>query len=809
MAIAPKTLADLAWPALCAELGRRTHSAAGERLAQALVPADDVAIARTRVSEVAEARLLRALEEPAPFGGIEDVAPEVERAARAGLLEPAALLAVADTLIAASRLRRHLTGRQASCPLLAARTVRLHELAHVAGPIRDSFDEGGRLADHASPALGGLRRRAAALRDELQRKLDALLTAPDIAPYLQDRFYTQRDERFVVPVRNDRRANVRGIVHGISASGATVFIEPEPVVRVSNDLKLAELEVREEEQRILAELSGLVRDEADLIRTTLGELAALDLVDAAAALGDDLDASAPEVGATVLGLESARHPLMVLAGRECVPNRLELAPGGVLVVSGPNAGGKTVALKTCGLLVLMAAAGLHVPANAGSRVPFYTAVLTDMGDEQSLERNLSTFSAHVLNLKRFLAAADPATLVLLDEIAVGTDPAQGGALGEATLTALADRGATVLVTTHYERLKALPARDPRFVNAAVGFDLEALRPTFRLLLGVPGSSGAFDLARRMGLDAEVVARAEALLGSREAGLEDLLRRLAEQERRLELEQAAAQRERQRLRAAVEEAEARAQALAGREQDLRARGHTEAVAVLRKARDELGAARTLLRRGPTPERVERAARTIDAAAQVIAAEAPRTAAPAGRPARPEDLVVGARVLIPRLGGEGRVAAPPERGRVAVQMGALRTQVDLGDLQIPPGGGPAGRATGVKRRRGGGATPAPEPPAAPAAREPSAIADPDHTVLRSVDNTLDLRGERVDDAIRMVEKFIDEALRADRAVVFLLHGHGTGVLRAALREHLAGLPSVLSLRPGVPEEGGDAVTVVEVG
>jgi DNA mismatch repair protein MutS2 len=254
MPIAQKTLDDLAWPALCAELARRTHSAAGERLAGALVPGDDPEIARTRVSEVAEARLLRAIEEPAPFGGIEDVATAVERAAREGLLEPVALIAIADTLIAGGRLRRHLTARQASCPLLAARTERLHELAHVAGPIRDAFDEGGRLVDHASAALGGLRRRAAVLREELQAKLDALLASPALAPYLQDRFYTQREDRFVLPVRGDRRQQVPGIVHGMSASGATVFIEPEPVVSLNNSLKLAELEVREEEQRILHEL---------------------------------------------------------------------------------------------------------------------------------------------------------------------------------------------------------------------------------------------------------------------------------------------------------------------------------------------------------------------------------------------------------------------------------------------------------------------------------------------------------------------------------------------------------------------------
>ncbi|HEY3358035.1 MAG TPA: Smr/MutS family protein [Polyangia bacterium] len=819
MALSPKTLNDLGWPSLQAELERRSHTSAGARLAAVLMPLGDAGAARRRVAEVAEARLLRQLDEPLVFGGIEDVAEAVALARKGGVLEPRDLIAIGDTLVGASRMRRHLTGRRDSCPLLAATAERLAELTHIAGPIRDSFDDNGRLADHASPSLRGLRKRAAGLKDELMGRIASLLADPAIAPTLSDNFYTQREDRFVLPVKAAVRAQVRGIVHGTSQSGATVFIEPEAVVNLNNSLKLAELEVADEERRILTELTGYVREDADLVVVDLEVLADLDLVDTCAALADAEGATAPEIVDPAdggLAVESARHPLMLLAGRECVSNRLEVPPGGALVISGPNAGGKTVALKTAGILVLMAESGLHVPAGPGSRLPFYRTVLSDMGDEQSLERNLSTFSAHVLNLVAFLAQAGPDALVLLDEIAVGTDPAQGAALAEAVLQAFADRGATVLVTTHYERLKALPPRDPRFVNASVGFDLEALAPTYKLHLGVPGSSGAITVARRLGLDPAVAARAEELLGPREAGIEQLLRTLSDERRRLELERAAAKLELERQRAATEEAERRAQALAVREHDLKMRGHTEAVAALRRARDEIEAARKLLRRGPDPARVEQAQRMVQEASEAVAAQAPAPDRPPGRPARPEELHVGVRVYVPRLGGTGTVAAPADRGRVTVLVGALRTQVAVGELLIPDGtgGGPApdGRHArrvdaAVKRRvatvAGFGAPRAAELAAAAAAAAPVAAGP-----TRTIDNTLDLRGERVDDALRLADEFLDRALRADRAVVFLVHGHGTGALRNALREHLATHAVVTAARPGELSEGGDGVTVVQL-
>jgi DNA mismatch repair protein MutS2 len=810
-AVAPKALTDLAWPALTEALATRAHTDRGAAAARALVPLPSPDAARARIVEVGEARLLTGLAASMPFGGIRDVADLVARAHKGGVLEGAELKAIGETVAGVARLRKHLLGHEREAPALAAVVKPLLDLAHVSGPILDCIGEGGVLLDHASPALAGLRRRVAELNEQLARRARALVDDPDIAPLLQDRFYTQREERYVLPVRADARSKLRGIVHGWSQSGHTVFVEPEDIVALNNDLRLAESEVAEEERRILTELSGYVREDADAVQAGLAAAEHLDVVDAAARLADAMDAVAPELDlGGPLVLPQARHPLMVLSPRACVPSDLRLEPGQTLVISGPNAGGKTVALKTTGLAALMARAGLHVPAGPGARVPFFTRVLSDIGDEQSLERNLSSFSAHLANVREFLAAADGDTLVLLDEMAVGTEPEQGAALAQSVLEALATRGARVVVTTHYERLKALAARDPRFVNASVGFDLARMAPTFELVSGVPGSSAALLVARRMGLPTDVVGRAELLLGDRRAGVEELLVALTEERRRLDEERrlaAAARREADLDRREAESERAEAER---RLREIRKGAYDQAVADLRKARDELERVGKLVKRAAataaseaTAAELARARETLAGAAEKIAAHAPAPAAPGGRPASEAELAPGTRVLLPRLGGRGEVVGAPDRGKVTVQIGTLRTTVPIEDVRLDDGKAPnrAERrgAEGVKKRRGGDAAPAGAPGAEAAGEDELAPA-------RTPDATCDLRGERVDDGLALLDRFLDDALLAEREVVFVIHGHGTGAMKAAVREHLGAHPAVRKTRPGTSREGGDGITVV---
>lgn len=781
----------LGWRRLTHAWAERCHTARGAALAAApplLATAEE---ARARIELVSEARALRAADRAAPFGGIHDLAPLLAALAAGEAADGEVLWQVCETLGGIARLRRALLAARELAPGLAAHAEEIRDLTFLQNQLETALEPGGRLADAASPALGPLRRRVIQLGEETGRRAKAMLDDPELEPHLQDRFYTRRDERFVVPVRVASKNLVRGIVHGLSGSGQTVFVEPAVMVEVTNQLRLAELEVKAEELRILRELSAEVQRASPVLEDLLARATTLDLIDGAARLAADLGAVAIAPAGEAIDLRRARHPLLVLDGKVCVAVDVVAARGAALVVSGPNAGGKTVALKTTGLCALMVRAGLHLPCEERSRLPFFDAVRTDVGDDQSLESDLSTFSAHVVHLGELLHVARVAALplLLIDEIAAGTDPVQGAAIAQAVLEALVEAGATVLVTTHYDRLKALAERDPRFENASVGFDLERMAPTFELHHGVPGSSGALAVARRFGLPGPVVARAEGLLGSGERGIERLLGELADARRKVGEEIAAAAEARR-------EAERLADKLAAEKRELdvqfkkaRRLAYDEVVAELRGARAEIDHARKKLRQGQTSTIAE-VERAIDhAAGKARAAAPPRDLEGAHESPPPaESLVPGASVRIVSTGATGRVLASPERGRVLVQLGSARMQVKLPELRLD--------------KRGPGA-----------ARGPGAV-----TVTRSVEtaplvvtprhpgNTLDLRGERVDDALARVDEFLDGALRQGWDAAYVLHGHGTNALKNAVRAHLAGHPAARQALPGERGDGGDGVTVV---
>jgi DNA mismatch repair protein MutS2 len=795
MKIEGKTRADLGWGLLLDELAARTRTPRGARLARALEPFAQIDDARARHDEISEARALRDTGDALPLDGVRDLDEALPRAEKGGVLDGALLRDVGSTALAGARVKKHLQSGRA--PRLLGRALLLDELDELSGPIGRSFEEGTvdgkvRLSDRASPALGTLRRRAQVVREELERKLGSLLDSAHIAEHLQDKFFTQREDRYVIPIRIDARSRVRGIVHGTSQSGQTVFVEPEEVLELNNRLKLAELEVAEEERRILAELSLLVTDALPRLRANLEILSLFDLVDAAARLSSDLRATPPEiVEEGALDLRRARHPLMALSGRECVPNDILLDHKKTMVVSGPNAGGKTVALKTAGLSSLMALSGLHVAAQEGSRVPVFSSVLTDVGDDQSLERNLSTFSAHVLHLSDFLAAAGPRVLVLLDEVAVGTDPEQGAALAQAVLEALADRGATTIVTTHYDRLKALAPRDARFVNASVGFDVEKLLPTFQLHLGVPGASGAVVVARRLGLPESVCARATLLAGEGTTGLERLLLDVEAERRKILKEREMTEAERAEAERARAEAERRAEEAKHKLQQARKGAHDEAVETLRQARAELDRTRAVLRRSGgkiTPAEVSEVKREIDEAARAMREAAPAPAPPPGRPATLEELRPGVEVFVEKLGGKAAVLSVKGE-KIVVQAGILKATVAVEEVRILDGK----IQKSARQQRGHNAF----DDVAPALNQERGFA------------TLDVRGERADAALGRAEKFLDDALRAGKEAVLVIHGHGTGKLRDMLRSELRGFPGVSGVRAGEPGEGGDGVTVITLG
>jgi DNA mismatch repair protein MutS2 len=791
---------------------------------------DEPALARERAAEISEARRLLAGDAALPVAGIEPIADAIERVRKAAALDAPDLVAVARTGRALSRLRAHVKASAERAPLLWGRAAGLADLGHVYLPILEAFDPEGRLVDHASDALGPLRRALAAIKAQLEKRMKGLLEDERFAPYLQDSYYTQREDRYVLPVRTDGKGFVRGIVHGTSQSGQTLFIEPDEIVELNNRCKLAECDVLDEERRILTRFSGWVAEEAEGFAQSLAIAETLDVIAAAARLGEDLIASEPVIAdEPKIALLHARHPLMLLAGRRCVANDVTVAAGATLVVSGPNAGGKTVALKTVGLVALMVRLGLHIPAEGGSAMGWFREVRTDIGDAQSLEQNLSTFSGHMLNIRELLAECGPGSLVLVDEIAVGTDPEQGAALAQAVLEALSERGATAIVTTHYERLKALGATDPRFANASVGFDLARLEPTFKLHLGIPGSSGALAVARRMGVPGDVVDRATALLGGLGARVEDLLANVLEQQRRLELERAALLAELEAVEADRQAAQLQRDRTRSRfERETRA-AHGEAVAALRVARrevDELrrGLKAKLVEAELSPEQLRdelaAAAKQLTAASQTVAKHEPARPKLPGRPAKREELVPGALVIVPRLGRAEVAAAPAEGSQdVEIRLGPMRAFVPVLDVLIDTHRVAARNARGAGKdvAMGPGGVPGmPESPTAPAAAASGAGAPAPLGLVngavdgrasaRTPERTLDVRGMRVDEAVAAVEHFIDESLLAERDAGFVIHGHGTGALKQAIRAHLKSHKAVSKTRPGEANEGGDGVTVM---
>ncbi len=818
LVVQEKTVADLSWQTLLHKLGERCHTTRGRVLATTLPLLGTIEEARMRQREVSEAKALQDAGEPLPFGGISDVRAFVERSQKAGVLAPDELTEIGRTLGAGQRLRRHILSRTTRLPSLFVHAEPIAELPEVAGPISDSFDDHGALRDSASPALRGLRQRVQQLLQDLSRRTDSLLGESHIEPYLQDRFVTQREERYVVPVRADARTRIRGIVHGTSASGATVFVEPEEIIELNNKLKLAQLEVAEEERRILAELSMLVEQSAPRVLRNLELLAYLDLIDAGAKLASELRAHPVELyetttnpdEATRIDLRNGRHPLMLLSGVQVVPNDVVLPAGGALVISGPNAGGKTVALKLTGLCVLLARAGLHVPVQEGSRLPWFDKVLSDVGDDQSLEKNLSTFSAHVLNLCEFLRQADPHTLILLDEIAVGTDPEQGAALAQAVLEGLVERGATVLLTTHYDRLKAMAADSPRFHNASVGFDLKELRPTYKLHLGIPGPSSALPVAERLGLPHKLIDRAQSLLQHGQSSVDRLMQTLADERERTETMRADAERLRRIAQSEAAEARRAHDEARIELQKARRKAHDEAIQTLQAARRELSDMKTALRAArhkiedangsnqdaPAKE-LQSAQRRLDELSHAVRGLTPAKAGPAGRVPSEDELRMGTRVYVARLGASGVVASDMAKGKVVVQVGALRLTADVGELLLVDGSQPERPALPQR-------APRPKNLAAPLLMSVAAPIVPP----RTPDATIDLRGERLPVAVARTEKFVDDALRESRPAVFILHGHGTGILREALREHFAGFPGVRKLYPAGQGDGGDGVTVLEL-
>lgn len=788
---------DLEWPRLLEALAERCTSVGGARLARELSFAA-TASERARVEGLhREACDLLRRGAPLPVGDVPDVAAALERLRAGSVLDALELRSFGRVLADARVLRRFLAAHSGAAPALQQAYGTDPTLDRVADRLADAFDADGTLSDRASPRLGQLRGDYRASRERLVNRLqDAIAKHASI---VQDAFVTEREGRFVVPIRSDAHERFQGIVHGTSSSGSTLFVEPRAVVPLGNRLKVLEGEVEAEVQAVLA---GLTERLADVLPSVVGAVRALaeaDLRAAVARLSADLSLEFPNVvDEARLELKRARHPLLLLRQRAVVPSDLVIRGGAALVVSGPNAGGKTVALKTMGLAIFLVRAGLPIAADPESEVGLFDRVLTDVGDAQNLANDLSTFSAHVKNLVAILEAADDRSLVLLDEVAGGTDPKEGEALAAGLLDSLCLRGAAVVVTTHYEGLKALALGDSRFTNASVGFDFTTMTPTFRVAIGIPGRSSALAVARRYGMPGVVVERAERFLSTEEVAFEVLVEKLQRERAAVDMARdaleeklAAVEREREELRRAIEEAKARDRAALEKELD-------EFRQRLRSAKEELRHGRERARqKGPEAQR--EAEVTLEKLSREIAIGGALDRVPEER-SRGESQVFdvarlqkGARVYVARLRADAEVLEVLAGGQVRVAAGALKLVVEARELA-------AAKSTREEPVAHKGASRGIKPTGRGASGGGGRL------YVRTGETTCDLRGMRTDDALTFASAFVDRLMQRGDDAGFLLHGHGTGALKEALRRELSRAQHVRLVRPAEQDEGGDAFTVV---
>jgi DNA mismatch repair protein MutS2 len=791
-----RSIALLEFPQVRERLADKTSFPPSRRLAESLEPSNDPVLVARALDETDQARALLSERPGVGVGASHDIGPAIERAARGGRLDPAQFLELADTLDAIARLQTSLAEDRR--PLLHALARELHALPAIRSTLARSFDPVGELLDTASPRLGGLRAAVRVAYDRLRRRLESLVGS-ELGGALQDPIITLRNGRYVVPVKAEARAKVKGIVHDSSGSGATLFIEPLIAVELGNAWREAQVAEQEEVGRILDELSALVAANAEPLRESLSALARFDLWAAKAQLAADMDGTRAETAtraeAILLG---ARHP--GLAGR-VVPIDIRLGDGyTALVVTGPNTGGKTVTLRTLGLLALMHQAGLHVPAEAGSRLPIFRDVFADIGDEQSIAQSLSTFSGHLRSITRIVEAAGPDTLVLLDELGAGTDPTEGSALAQALLDHFIRAGALVAATTHYAELKAYAHTTGGARNASVEFNLETLSPTYRLTIGLPGGSQAFAIAERLGLSPAIVADARSRLSENERAFEDTLARIRETEgetsEALERARAAEARAADALRTADEE---RRRARRERDETVHA-ARQEAEKLVDAIRDEVQSTRRALERETvTAPLLDAAVARAEAQLAQLPGDAPAVEAP---PAPvPRTWQLGERARSRSGGWEGRITALERGGRRAtLESGGMRISVPVDELD--PVDGPAaddegdpdrtiGRNARISRSTSGDGLGAIQLERA-----------------RSVASSLDLRGARVDEALDALDRYLDDAALAGLEKAVIIHGHGTGALRDAVRSRAAGHPLVKKTRPGERGEGGDGATIVEL-
>lgn len=814
-----KTLSVLEYPKILERLRAFCDFSASMDLARALQPTDSYDLALARLAETSEARTLFTTSDIG-IGGAHDIRPAAELAARGGVLDPQQLLDIKSTLISCRELKKSLERRTDEYPRLAQIAAGLPESHGIVDAITRVLSERGEVLDSASPKLATLRREIKIAHDRLMSRLQKYLT--ESASKLQEPIITQRDGRYVIPLRAEFKGQIKAVVHDQSSSGATLFVEPLPVVELNNTMRELQLQARDEERRILYELSVQVGDHREELIYGVENLAMLDLIFAKAKYAEELKATEPVLhkpsavsgqgsvkngkeeltaeSRTLIRLLRARHPL--LDPNTVVPIDIDPQPGTrAIIITGPNTGGKTVSLKTVGLLALMAQSGLHIPAQSGSELPCFHDVYADIGDEQSIEQSLSTFSGHITNIIRILKHIDNRSLVIFDELGAGTDPQEGAALARAIMTHLLESGCTTLVATHYPELKTFAHSTEGVVNASLEFDIKTLRPTYHLTIGLPGRSNALLIAQRLGLPQPIIDSAKAEIHPDDLRADKLLDDIRKERNRTSRERQKLEKARDRLEKQTSAIDKRLEKIEDERREVLAKARAEGeleVAVLKQNIESL---KQQLKKAKQPlEALKEIEEKVEAIEEKIESPVERQYPSGTMRSKVEthspvsnrgSLKLGERVTVGTLNAEGVVTALGESD-AEVQIGSLRVRTRLVDL--------------VRKS----SEQSPVIPKGDAVSEQSTVSSRQSPTVsaKSPGLEINLRGKLVDEGLDELERYLERAYSAGLLFVRIVHGKGTGKLRDAVRNALKASPYVTSFDEPKETEGGAGVTVANM-
>ena len=787
-----KSIRTLELPAVLEKLAAKAVSQAAKDRCLKLTPSTDAEEVLRLLDETDAAKERLGLHGSPSFSGVKDVSAALTRADHGGMLNTRELLDIAGVLTASRRVADYDAQRQGEETVLDRLFTSLHTNKYLEEQIRSAILDEETIADTASSELADIRRKMRLAASKGRQILQRIISSPSYAKVLQEALITQRDGRFVVPVKAECKGSMPGLVHDVSSSGATLFVEPMGVVQANNELKELEAREKKEIDRILRQLSAACAGSMENILWDYDILVHLDVIFARAQLSYQLNASRPEVRRRGgVALRRARHPLLDQA--KAVPITVELGEQfDTLVITGPNTGGKTVTLKTIGLLCLMAQCGLHIPADSGSAVRVFHRVLADVGDEQSIEQSLSTFSAHMSNIVQILREVDDKSLLLFDELGAGTDPVEGAALAIAIIESARSQGALIAATTHYAELKTFAMTTAGVENASCEFDVQTLRPTYRLLIGIPGKSNAFAISRRLGLDESVIQAAQAQMDSDSVRFEDVLTQLEEKRQRLEKAQAEADRLWRQREEDARKARTFREQMEKAKDNARTKGEAEAKRIVRQAQaqaDEIFAQLDQLRRQQQKQLSFQELNDAKAAVRHSLNQAQdalhihdQPQEPVYTPSRP--IEVGDLVELPGVKMAASVLAVNNDGTLLLQAGKMKMTVKAQQVRLPEGQ--------PKKK-----------PAAPASGGSAKL-----NLQSRAASELDIRGYETLEAESGVENYIDSAVMAKLGTVTIIHGKGTGALRKAVHEMLKRNKAVKSFRLGRYGEGEAGVTVVEL-